>query len=142
MPGYIGREKVMALQEDGEYVVVSFEGKAPPMRVPKIMYEAMKSDEPIDDSDLRDRRVMAALQEVVRVYLKYDLKLKEVDVLNSYLTNFLGEKRLHADAKLWKGIMSNPLSGEFHPQRTLDERTIGDLDRFLEDQKTAENKNA
>lgn len=133
---YIGQRKIKETTPGlNDTVVVSYESTDYTEIYPTVMFEAMQTEGPQDDTQLRDLRVMAVMQKYVDLLLQYDLSFKEIDELNSYTQNFLAEKKQFATAKVLGSYMRNKLPDNLHPQRTLDALTVGDIDRILENEK-------
>ena len=102
---------------------------------PRKVYESMLTPDPTDATQLRDRRIMKAMQECVEVCLAYDLTFKEIEALSTFMQNFLDEKKMFAQAKIMRPFMRNPLPEEKHPSLQVDALSIGDVDKILNEGK-------
>lgn len=127
---YVGQEKVARVDEMGGLVAVEFESgrKA---TYPRVMYDAMLTTDPIDASELRDRRVMKVLQEYVKILIGFDLTFKEISALTLYVENFINEKKEYAQAKVLRPHIINPAPESAHHAAQLEALSIGDVDRIL-----------
>lgn len=71
-------------------------------RIPGKMVEAVLSDEPLDPSALRDKRVLAVCQEVLEIFAEYDIKLNESEPIQQTIKMSLDENFARATEILWK----------------------------------------
>lgn len=71
-------------------------------RIPGKMVEAVLTDEPIDPSALRDKRVMVVCQEILEIFAEYDIKLNEEDSIEAVLKMSMNENFARATEILWK----------------------------------------
>lgn len=133
---YIGPyEIIQAIGFKDGWRKIELKGRKYPMIVPDIMYDKMISTEPMDLTALRERRVMPVVQELVKLLLKWDLKIEEIETLYTFTTNFIEQKKDFASAQLWLQHLTNRPEDDYMPLEVFQERTINDIDGLLESNK-------
>jgi hypothetical protein len=141
---YIGNKKIQQKEKGDNYIAVEMEDGSR-LVLPNRMYHAMITTSPINETDLRDRRVMVAVEEVVRVLLDLEIKFSEIESAFQYTSNFLNDKLERASAEMWRGVMHNQFPEQTLASTVLSERTLRDLDNYLEglkDEQKSEEKSS
>lgn len=113
---FIGEKKVKEYTEESEGVKVVFEDDSKTSFTRK-MFEVSKSFEPLDETKLQERRILAVQAELMALLLSWDMKLFDIHKMLQWTSNFLNEKHELADEKLWGNSYTA--------------RTIGNLERVL-----------
>jgi len=116
---YIGKKKVKESHESDGRVKVIFEDGSEVAFTPK-MFEASLSQEPLDDTLLQERRVVAVQTEIMKLLVDWDMKLVDIQRMYQMSANFIQQKHEFADEKFWGN--------------TYLERTIGDIEKVFQRQ--------
>lgn len=115
MKTYIGDKAIQSFQ-DGERVDITFEDGTH-LQLPKKMYEASHTFEPIDATKLQERRVLALIPEMMRLFLEWEICIQDIEVLFAWTSNLINNKLGTANEKLWGG--------------SIKERNLADIERVL-----------
>jgi ABC-type dipeptide/oligopeptide/nickel transport system ATPase subunit len=105
--GYIGLNKIedavvsqYKTPNGAEIIQFTFEDKTTSL-VPKVMAEKIVTDEPIDLTTLRDKRMQPICEKILEVLSEYDIKTKEWDYASAIVGGSLLESFNLAEEKLW-----------------------------------------
>jgi hypothetical protein len=139
---YIGPDKIKSTEDAGDSVKVYFENKKEPIILKRKMYEKSIWTEPMDATQLRERQLLPIMEDVVKVFTDWDVKLCDIDPLFMRIVSFINDKLSYASAKVWMPHIKNkPLSEKWHHSEVERERTIGDLNSVFENGDTGKNQN-
>lgn len=107
MPKFIGSEEVEDVKVSGEHTPrgsdilrVVFKGGRQEL-IPAVMFEAIATQEAVDDTKLRDARVLAIAKEVIEVFAEYDIKFNEIESLQQVIKSTQEENYVRAQNVLW-----------------------------------------
>lgn len=87
------------------------------------VYEACLSKEPYDLTTLRDRRMQLVAAAVLEALKEYNIKIDEIEYLNTLVMLSLTDNLTRANASLWRR--------EGETQRDLANRTMLDVDKII-----------
>jgi hypothetical protein len=97
---YIGDKKIARAPESNDRVTVYFEDDTE-ATFTKRMFEAMKTEEPIDATGLRDRYCQVIAGDVLKVLLDWDIIWKDYQAIDTLVRLSLQEHVRSAEEKLW-----------------------------------------
>jgi len=112
-------DKIVSLEEEGKNSVKLTLDDHSVEEVSKKMYANVVTDEPADLTKLRDLRVQPVVEDVLKVFLDWDIKTSEVEYVQALVIQSLNENMKEADEFLWK--------------KELDQKKISDIDRVLKE---------
>ncbi len=100
MRQFYGNKEILGVVEDHDFVELNFaEGKA--FRIPKRMFEVTWTSKKIELGELRDKRLKPITKEILEVFLKWDIKLDEIDPLTELILTSINASLAEADDKVW-----------------------------------------
>lgn len=126
---FIGKNEIKSYKEiKGEILLVEVTYKDDSVEwLSKLMFDEIKSEELCDETELRDRRVVPVVAEMLKVLRNWGLKMNELPHMSALLTTSLQESQNEALNELWSKWMPRP--------RSPDEVDLVTLDRVLKSRK-------
>lgn len=97
---YIGDKVVTNTQEDGRFIIVTFDDNST-LRLSKKMFEASLSLEPLDPSTLRDRQLHPVVAGMIGYLLEWDVKTSDLEYISAKLITSVHEWTKAADEIKW-----------------------------------------
>ena len=105
---YIGEKEIVVVEKiksknndvNSDYVKIIYKEGTEIM--PRIMFEAIVTNDSTDATDLRNRRMLKVIKEILTTLLKWDIKLSEVNFINSLINASINDNMETASTKLWK----------------------------------------
>lgn len=128
---FIGPFQIQETTPDGEFVNITFVGRAP-MRLKKMIYEKLITAEAVTLNDLQDRWCLPVVQKIVGILLEWDVRMDDVQNILSLTENFVMDKAHRATARLWQPHMRIGTDPNETPGAVVGSRTIGDINDLLE----------
>ena len=114
---YYGQNEVLGISEiDKDRVKLTF-AEEKPIELPKKMFEVVQTQKPIEDGELRDKRLILIANQILAIILELDIKIDEISPLMDRIVISVNE--FTAEAENIK--MGNPRS----------ERTFIQIDSIL-----------
>lgn len=96
---FYGDKKIEAVEEQGDFVVLMLDKEA--VRLPKKLYEASASKDPLNPTELWDRQCTPIAKETLELWLGWDIKLEQLDYLINMLKTSIEHTLLQANNRLW-----------------------------------------
>lgn len=108
MNQFIGMQEIEAAVESKEktpagapVLLVTFKGGKTSL-IPKRMFEKIASDKALEPSELRTRRVVAIVSDIIEVIAEWDMELGEWDHVRDTIKMSMDENYSRAQEVLWK----------------------------------------
>ena len=134
---YVGKKEVISVKEDlasnleTPTVVVDYVDGTSEI-LSKLMYDRIVSETSCDETELRNKRVVPVVEELLEVLRNWGIKLSELSYLSILLNTSLEENGKKAIIMLWSKYMPRPAAPDDVDLITVD-RVLKEEKKTLKD---------